>query len=577
MFADQLLYPMGHSSQGDEWLDFDNFFEFPSGSVDSNPTSVNSISPKDLDLTYNDMDGSNWDSGLDMCTQIPFTDFVNHEPPFQEYFAGASGAEPVADPNDVLQLPPTSPNEVFVGGAFDGAWMPDAHDYDDQFFSTIRHMVESKAAVDPRCSSKKEKRREAAIALHLQRLGDAPLPEIDMSPESNTSFPSPPWSVSRDATCVSPATTSLSEPTSKSPTPPSGDTTPGGMELVLDLNMNTPANLPRKQKPRSRAQKENYIKVRKHGACEKHRKQHKRCNCLDINGSRLDVHKSALATTAVLDSTRQTSVPLQGPLHTRPRHVSLPKQAQVGVLPPNVQPPKSVIRTVKDDDVRCLPQDNRRSIASPLDGHHGRYSPGSLPKPMETANAGQLRPQVPHSSSPTTPWRGLVQTPSVPGRLKSPSHRSLVTTTSLPSVMERGIYPGSAVSYVSSGLPQAVSWCFSQVTKESRESLVRTQSRVEMGTLPPQSVPTNLSSSVGTRQVRVAHTSSNVTSQASVGGDSIIHSKFATTAIFRTGLAAASFWQNMRSVISCAKALFGKFAVFASKQHWFARKGMGLI
>jgi hypothetical protein len=277
MSADQLLYPMGHSSQGDEWYDFDNFFEFPSGYVDSNSTSVNSISPKDFDLTYNDVEGSNWDSGLDMCTQFQLTDFVDHEAPFQEQFEGALTVEPVADPNDFLPLPPASPNEVFVGSGFDSAWLADAHDYDGHFYSTIRHMVESQAAADSGCSSIKEKRREAAIALHLQRLQDNSILESDMSSDSNTGFPSPPWSVARDATSASPATTPFSDSTSKSPTPHSAvDATPGGIEMVLDLNMNTPANLPRKQKPRSRAQKENYIKVRKHGACEKHRKQHKR-------------------------------------------------------------------------------------------------------------------------------------------------------------------------------------------------------------------------------------------------------------------------------------------------------------
>jgi hypothetical protein len=48
------------------------------------------------------------------------------------------------------------------------------------------------------------------------------------------------------------------------------------MEMVLDLNMNATANVPKKQKPRSQAQRENYIKARKYGACEKHKKQHKR-------------------------------------------------------------------------------------------------------------------------------------------------------------------------------------------------------------------------------------------------------------------------------------------------------------
>ncbi|KAE8143988.1 hypothetical protein BDV38DRAFT_5698 [Aspergillus pseudotamarii] len=580
MSADQLLYSMGHSSQGDEFFDFDNFFDIPSGYVDSNPTSVNSISPKDFDLTYNDLDGSNWDSGLDMCTQIPFTDFVNHEPSFAEYFGGAANVEPVVDPNDILQLPSSSPSEAFVGSEFDSAWLPGAHSYDDHYYSTIRHMVESQAAVDPSCSSKKEKRREAAIALHLQRLQDAPLPEADMSSDSNTSFPSPPWSVSHDPACASPATTLLSDST-KSPTPPSAEATPGGIELVLDLNMNTPANLPRKQKPRSRAQKENYIKVRKHGACEKHRKQHKRCNCLDIKGARLSVNNPALSpTTAVLDSTRQTSLPLHSPSHARPRHVSLIKQTQTGVLPPNVETPKTVVWKHRERDLRRSPQDNYSVTApSPLDVYHGRHSPGSLSKPVEAANTGQLGSRVPQSYRPTTPWRGVDQTPSVPGRLMSPTQKLLVTTSKQQSVVERGISPRSTVNRVSSGSPQTITWRLSQVPKENSEGSLRIQStRAEMNSLPLQSVSTNRSSSGGSQQLRIAQTVSTVPSQpVSVGEYCTTLSKYATTAIFKTGLAFAGFWQNLGSVVSLAGGMFGTFAVFASKQHWFARKGMGLI
>ncbi|PIG84318.1 phosphoglycerate mutase family protein [Aspergillus arachidicola] len=503
---------MGHSSQGDEFFDFDNFFDIPSDYVDSNPTSVNSISPKDFDLTYNDLDGSNWDSGLDMCTQFPFTDFVNHEPSFQEYF-GDADAEPVVDPNDILQLPSTSPSEVFVGSELDSTWLPGAHGYDDHYYSTIRHMVESQAAVDPSCSSKKEKRREAAIALHLQRLQDAPLPETDMSSDSNTSFPSPPWSVSHDPACASPATTSLSDST-KSPTPPSADATPGGIELVLDLNMNTPANLPRKQKPRSRAQKENYIKVRKHGACEKHRKQHKRCNCLDIKGVRLNVNNPALSTTAVLDATRQTSLPLHSPSHVQPRHVSLTKQTQPGVLPPTVESPKTVVWKHRERDVRRSPQDNYSVTApSPLDVYRGRHSPGSLSKPMNAANTGQLRAQVLQPYRSTTPWRGVDQTPSVPGRLMSPTQSLLVTTSKQQSVLERGICH-SAVNRVSSGSPQTITWRVRQVPKGNNEGSLRIQSTsAEMNSLPLQSVSTNRSSSGGSQQLRIAQTISTVTSQ----------------------------------------------------------------
>ncbi|THC90649.1 hypothetical protein EYZ11_009893 [Aspergillus tanneri] len=283
MSADQLLYQMDPSSHQNEWYDFDNFIEFPSGDIDSNSTSVDSISPKDYALNYSDVDGSNWNSDFGVDSQAPFSSLAGYENPLEEC---ALGTEPFADLSEILQFPASSESEGLVGSTRDDTWSSSFPSHSEHFYSTIRQMVESQAAVDVRCSSSKEKRMEASIALHMQRLHDVSLPELDLFSDSNTTFASPCWSETARANVShsgSPATTLLSEPTSKSPTPPAApDGIAGGMELVLDMNMNTPANLPRKQKPRSRAQKENYIKVRKHGACEKHRKQHKREVCLRI-------------------------------------------------------------------------------------------------------------------------------------------------------------------------------------------------------------------------------------------------------------------------------------------------------
>jgi hypothetical protein len=152
---------------------------------------------------------------------------------------------------------------------FDDASFLEYNPYDSTI--AFRNLVEAQAAADPRVASIKEKRREASIALHLQRLCDATALDLEMSSDSNTSFSSPSWS------------DYVRESTSPQPARPSGENTsvaeaspPGAMEMVLDLNMNATANVPKKQKPRSQAQKENYIKARKYGACEKHKKQHKR-------------------------------------------------------------------------------------------------------------------------------------------------------------------------------------------------------------------------------------------------------------------------------------------------------------
>lgn len=263
-------------SHQNEWYDFDNFFEFPTGDLDGNSTSVDSISPKDLDLSYSEAEATNWNANHGAWPQAPFQELVDYENPFGEF---ALGTEPIANPNETLQLSSSSEAEGSMGSTYDASWSPDFPGHNGQFYSAIRQMVESQATTDGGYSSK-EKRIEASIALHMQRLQDVSLPDLDLFSDSNTSFPSPCWSETARPNASldgSPATTLLSEPTSKSPTPPlSSDPTAGGMELVLDLNMNTASNIPKKQKPRSRAQKENYIKVRKHGACEKHRKQHKR-------------------------------------------------------------------------------------------------------------------------------------------------------------------------------------------------------------------------------------------------------------------------------------------------------------
>lgn len=246
--SDQFLYT-DTLGQSDEYVDFDQFLDFSSANGDDYSAS-NSISPElalpyDADVLCND---------LPECSQTAFPDLTSY---------------------DLSQV------SCLVHQSSDMGWIPEpAPAFDDVMFQgyqpygaslDFRQMVEAQAAADPRIASAKEKRREAAIALHLQRLCDATALELDMS-DSSTSFSSPNLS---DYMCesLSPQPASASLESTPVPTPTHAN---GGMELVLDLNMNATANLPKKQKPRSQAQKENYIKARKYGACEKHKKQHKR-------------------------------------------------------------------------------------------------------------------------------------------------------------------------------------------------------------------------------------------------------------------------------------------------------------
>ncbi|KAJ5425818.1 hypothetical protein N7465_000888 [Penicillium sp. CMV-2018d] len=267
--ADQ-FFPDMDATTLNEWVDFDQFLDLPSGYDDQ--STATTVSPQDLALPY-EADGI-FTSPSDFM-QSSF-DMASYDLP-QEEFMGMNGG---------FMQDPAAP-------LFDDAAFLEYNPYDSS--NTFRNLVEAQAAADPRVASIKEKRREAAIALHLQRLCDATALDLDMSSDSNTSFSSPSWSEYVRGSISprpSPQNTSVSE------APP-----PGGMEMVLDLNMNTAANVPKKQKPRSQAQKENYIKARKYGACEKHKKQHKRCNCLE----------KAAARAAASD------VPMNAALQERPR------------------------------------------------------------------------------------------------------------------------------------------------------------------------------------------------------------------------------------------------------------------
>lgn len=263
-----------------EWFDFDNSFDSPLGDLDSDLTLGDSISPTDSDLLYPDVTGFNADSTSGFSSEPWFSDFVSYEAP-DNLLPGSTldGLEPLPDAdymfNDGYDANLESIDPSFNYHSNDGSWQ--------DMMPSIRQVVEAQAAADSRCSSKKEKRIEASIAIHMQRLQEESIASLNML-EPDTSFSSPCSSdlvhddASPASTRVSQTATPASTTTNNTPTSNSSgtDQTAAGVELVLDLNMNTTTNLPKKHKPRSQAQKDNYIKIRKHGACEKHRKQHKR-------------------------------------------------------------------------------------------------------------------------------------------------------------------------------------------------------------------------------------------------------------------------------------------------------------
>ena len=262
-----------------EWFDFDNSFESPLGDLESDLTWTDSISPTDSDLIYPDVNGFNADSTSGVYSEPWFSDFVSFEAPdslVPDNALDGLGPMPDADYmfNDGYGANKESIDPSFNYHSNNDSWQ--------DMVPSFRQLVEAQAAADSRCSSKKEKRIEASIAIHMQRLQEESIASLNML-EPDTSFSSP---CSSDDTSprVSQTATPASTATNNTLTRQSSGTeqTAAGVELVLDLNMNTTTNLPKKHKPRSQAQKENYIKIRKHGACEKHRKQHKRVSIITL-------------------------------------------------------------------------------------------------------------------------------------------------------------------------------------------------------------------------------------------------------------------------------------------------------
>ncbi|KAI1933310.1 hypothetical protein LOZ66_006501 [Ophidiomyces ophidiicola] len=267
--------------------------------------------------------------------------------------------------------------------------------------TAFRELARARAAADSRPVPQQQKQRDASIALYLERLRDAcndAVAVINSSSSSNrsdneSSFSSPslgsplnsfhndqistPWepnSTIRGASSTlfdqfivnetnsqqsSPGTlatsyrASLSTPASEASSRQQTVThTPvtGGVELVMDLNMNTATTLPRRHRPRTQAQRERYLAVRNRGACEKHKKQHKRCTCVDKDIS-LDEHTK-----------RATS--------NRPgyksNHVLLATRSPVPITPPTVHGPNR--------NAECGPHAKTHQYTTPeTEGLHSRF------------------------------------------------------------------------------------------------------------------------------------------------------------------------------------------------------------
>ncbi|KAJ6115644.1 hypothetical protein N7523_006061 [Penicillium sp. IBT 18751x] len=440
--------------QSDEYVDFDQFLDFTSVDGDISSASANSVSPE-MALPYDaDMFG---DDLLDF-TQPAFPDVFNYELS-QDAFLDQSPEM------GMMQ----GPAQVFDDVAF--------HDYQHCDF---RQMVEAQAAADPRIASTKEKRREASIALHLQRLCDATALDLEMSSDSSASFSSPSWSdCMRESISPKPISTS----TSTGSTPVSSQEA-GGMEMVLDLNMNAASNLPKKQKPRSQAQKENYIKARKYGACEKHKKQHKRCNCLEKAAARVGVNEVPM-DVSYREQPRPQQTVLSG---THP--YSLPGHEPTVISPP-LRPTAKVIKKLKSthspryDSSLCtsaLQQSvETKTNVDSVAGH----SPRNITNVAQSSV--QDRQHVPSSPSDVPRKNTILDLSPIRDRKHAHNSSGLVLTsqspTMHPSVKTLRTSVGQQVSWFSAlGSIPASNTVRSSESKSTKQVMLRTN-RSDTGTV----------------------------------------------------------------------------------------------
>lgn len=163
--------------------------------------------------------------------------------------------------------------------------------------STLKDLALARAAKDTRPVSQKTKQMDASIELYLQLQNDlrsgfqeecAPAAQsmvwqpssttISDSSFDNNSFSltGSPGSSTGTVPELSPASITRVGSASAGPSRPTPLPASGGVQMVLDMNLNETTSLPRKHRPKTQEERQRYITVRRQGACEWHRKQRKR-------------------------------------------------------------------------------------------------------------------------------------------------------------------------------------------------------------------------------------------------------------------------------------------------------------
>lgn len=240
---------MDNSHVYDQGFDFGSFINFPEDSDMDFQFPTEDVS---ADLSFSDMQ------------LIPDMDTSQYDASVNAF--------------DTFEYPASSVNESPITTNYE-SFAPQAEDF--------RFLVDSWASADQRSRSMKQKRRDAAIDLHLQRFANTHSDPQLFPTDSEFSFSDSPSNSCSQSSHQSPV---ASPPVSSTSHSDRSAPQTGGQELVFDINLNTATNLPKKQKKRTQAQIDDYINARRNGACIKHKKQHKKVSlpcrlwCLKLTG-----------------------------------------------------------------------------------------------------------------------------------------------------------------------------------------------------------------------------------------------------------------------------------------------------
>ncbi|KAL4799693.1 hypothetical protein BDV19DRAFT_354584 [Aspergillus venezuelensis] len=556
MSANQLLYPMEFASHEDEWLEFDSLFPMAPQNLGSNSTSVDSISPRELEQSFTDADFTNWESDSALFSQAMFPDFAGLDAPVPG-LDQALDLQSFINPNDVLQPMPLSQPQL-AEPSIETAWLPDA-----DYASSFRCMVESQAALDTRAFSQKEKRRDASIALHMQRMQSAPLPD-PLSPN---------WSESSLEFAPIGASPNMNPASESQHSSPASEPGAVSMQLVLDLNMNTTANVPKKQKPRSKAQRENYIKARKYGVCEKHRKQHKRCNCLEkAAAAGLSANTSRVGTSTIagiqtnherimVNKSPQRSV--QSPTSSTDSGLSRPLRQPVTVPTLDLSPTRPLVSPGGDQGTRP------RTLQQPV-----RVSRPDLSPTQALAPTGREHVAVRQTvklQKPNVSLNGSEQTMALP----TTHNRSQTSGLSRPAGLTKSIAQSASLLVIGRGSLETPAAYRDKDCKSTLQSGLRTSDsrRTPSQRVNAQSVVASRGA-LDVRQVQNPNPSTAVTRNQGTARSSTA----GLLSLWESSLQVSlSSWTSWKSLASSASSFLGRLAISSSRLVIQARNGMGLL